>query len=168
MAKMNFNGCEELIDKLSRIGDEAPKITAAALYEGAKITADMLRESASSLPEELFHPLPGAHNNGEDANPLNVLTPDDKADLLSTIYVKKFDHDTNGVSTVISFASGYSRHKSKKYPNGIPLPMIARSIESGSSSRRKHPFVRTTASKAKKPATAAMQAKLDEYINEIK
>ena len=167
MAKLNFNGCKEIIDKLSDIGQRAPKMAAAALFEGAKVTADMLREAVQALPEEQFHPLPGAHNNGDSASPLNVLTPDDKADLLDTIFVKKFEHSTDGVTTEISFAGGYSRHPSKKYPRGIPLPIIARSIESGSSARRKRPFVRTTASKAKEPAAAAMQAKLDEYINNM-
>ena len=167
MAKLTFNGCSEIIDKLSKIGERAPKMAAATLYEGAKVTADMLREATQALPEEAFHPLPGAHNNGENASPLSVLTPDDKADILGSIFVAKFEHSTDGVTTSISFAGGYSRHKSKKYPKGIPLPMIARSIESGSSARRKHPFVRTTAQKAKEPAASAMQAKLDEYISNM-
>lgn len=167
MAKMEFSGCTEIIEMLSKVGEKADKAASAALYEGAKVTADALREAIEGLPTESFHPLPGAHNNGDTASPLRVLTPDDKADLAASIGITKFEHSSDGVSTSISIGEGYSRHPSKKYPRGIPLPLIARSIESGSSARSKKPFVRPTARKSEAPATAAMQAKLDEYVNNL-
>lgn len=167
MAKMTFNGCTEIVNMLDKVGAKADKLAAAALFEGAKVTADMLREAIDGLPTEGFHPLPGAHNNGDQFGPLRVLTPDDKADLAASLGITKFEHGSDGVSTSISFANGYSHHKSKKYPRGIPLPLIARSIESGSSARAKKPFVRPTARKAEGPAAAAMQAKLDEMTNNL-
>lgn len=167
MAKMDFSGCDAIIDKLNAVTGKTDELASKALFEGAKVTADALREAIDGLPTEGFHPLPGAHNNGDQFGPLRVLTPDDKADLAASMGVAKFEHSTDGVSTSVGIAKGYSRHRSKRFPNGIPLPAIARSIESGSSARAKRPFVRPTARKAQGPAEAAMQAKLDELINQI-
>lgn len=139
MAKIDASGADEIISMLNGLGKETETVCSMALYKGMGITVDAMREAVENLPTEPFHPLPGAPNSGD---PLNVLTEDDKEDLLFGLGIAPFERTGNGVSSAASF-EGYSRHASKQFPNGIPLPVIARSIESGSSVRKKHPFIRT-------------------------
>ena len=138
MAKFDASGTDEMMRLLHGLGKETETICSMALYRGAGVAVDALREATEALPVEDFHPLPGSRN-GKD--PLNTLTADDQEDLLNGLGLARFEHTGNGVNTAASF-EGYSRHKSKRFPKGIPLPMIARSIESGSSARKKHPFIR--------------------------
>ena len=138
MAKIDASGSDDIISLLQGLGEETQNVCAMALYKGMQVTADALREAIEDLPTEPFHPLPGAVNG---ADPLNVLTEDDKEDMLNGITIARFEHTGFGVNSAASI-EGYSRHKTKRFPSGIPLPMIARSIESGSSARRKHPFIR--------------------------
>lgn len=64
---------------------------------------------------------------------------------------------------------GYADEKtaSKRYPNGLPIPMIARAIESGSSVRVKIPFVRPAVHRKRKEAIQAMEDKLREEIEGV-
>ena len=50
------------------------------------------------------------------------------------------------------------------YPKGQPNALVARSLESGSSIGTKHPFVRPTASKARKTITQKMANKVKKEI----
>ena len=62
---------------------------------------------------------------------------------------------------------GYNEVKTRKYPNGQPNALMARSIESGSSARDKYPFIRPAVQATRKQAIAAAEAKLDKKINDI-
>ena len=164
MAKFDASGTDEMIRLLNGLGKETEKVCSMALYKGMQVAADALAEAIEALPTERFHPMPGSRNGKE---PLNVLTEDDKADMLAGIGIAKFEHTGNGVSSAASI-EGYSRHKSTRFPNGIPLPMIARSIESGSSARKKHPFIRKSF-RAKEPQIQqameeAVHAAVDAYV----
>ena len=74
------------------------------------------------------------------------------------------ENDNGYINTKIGF-DGYNATKTKKYPNGQPNALIARSIESGTSKHQKTPFVRPAISKAKAKAEAAMAASVDKDIN---
>ena len=161
MARIDASGTDEIMRLLHGLGSETEKICSMALYRGAGMTVDALREAIDGLPTEPFHPLPGASNGGEA---LNVLTEDDKEDLLGGLGIAPFEHTGDGVTTAASI-EGYSRHASKRYPNGIPLPMIARSIESGSSARKKHPFIRRTVTAKETQILQAMEDTVAECVD---
>ncbi len=163
MAKIDCSGADGIVSALKTLGKETPKVCKMALYKGAGVLLDQLRAATEALPTEPFHPLPGAPNGGE---PLNVLTEDDKEDLLDGLGLAPFDDTGDGCSTAASF-DGYSRHKTKKYPNGVPLPLIARSINSGSSARRKNPFIRRTVTAAEAPVQEAMENEVAAQVESI-
>lgn len=154
MARMNFTGCEELSEKILALGNDAESIAKMALYDGAGIVAESLKQAVDELEVEDFHPLPGAPNDGY-YGPLTVLTEDDREDMKAGIGIAKFENKNGAITTAVAF-NGYSRHKSKEFPNGIPLAVIARSIESGSSARAKQPFVRPMANRIKTLVQNAM------------
>lgn len=139
MSRLDASGTDEMMELLRGLGSETERVCSMALYKGAQITADALREATESLPTEPWHPVPGMRGG----RPLEVITEADKEDLLNGIGIAKFEHTGSGVSTAASF-EGYTRRTERNFPNGVPLPMIARSIESGSSVRRKNPFIRRT------------------------
>lgn len=165
MARIDSSGTSEMIQMLSGLGRETSGICKYGLYAGAGVMADALAAAVEDLPTEPFHPLPGASNGGD---PLNVLTEDDKEDLRAGLAIAKFEDTGDGVNTAVSF-NGYSRHASKQFPDGIPLPVIARSIESGSSTRKKRPFVRHTATAQESTVQQATEEHvfeaIDSYVN---
>lgn len=167
MATLDTSGAEAVEKMLQNLGRQTKAITTAALYQGAGVAADALRDAVRRLPVEDFHPLPGAPN-GKGFGPLNVLTPDDKEDLEASIGISKFEDLGNGRAASISFADGYSRHgKSKRFPKGVPLPVIARSIESGSSARKKNPFVRRSAKGAEERIIEAERKEIEDQIEAV-
>ena len=75
--------------------------------------------------------------------------------------------DENGYFNVKVGFDGYNANKTKKWPNGKPNSMIARSIEGGTSWKPKHPFVAPAVNKTKALAEMAMAAEIDKRIRTI-
>lgn len=153
MARLTFKGTEELADKLLALGDKAHDMCKMAVYDGAGIVADAMRGGTGSIPIVT-------------TRPFNGLTVQGREDLANGIGIAKFDSDGDAVTTAVSF-NGYARRTEKNFPNGVPLALLARSLESGSSLREKHPFVRPAVSAAKTAALSAMAQKIDEEIKKI-
>ena len=82
----------------------------------------------------------------------------------SDVIIRKGIDDGDYVHAKIGW-DGYGRTKTKKYPEGVPNQLIVRSINSGSSFRKKNPFVNRAVTKNKKTAVKAMA---DTIENEIK
>lgn len=148
MAKIKIDGFEEISKKITELGAAGEAIGRMAVYDGAKVIADELRKKINGLPTEDNRLL-------IDGDKFNVITARDKTDLVNSMGVSGIMSEADGVRTVIGFA-GYGRRKTKKYPNGLPMAMLARSIESGSSVREKHPFIRKAVNAKKKEAIRAM------------
>lgn len=155
MASLTFTGLEQWEDKLLALAKDSAKVASAALYDGAGVVADAMRAAIEGLP-----------TSGGEPKPYHGLTADDKEDMLGGLGISKFDHGHDEVTCAIS-VNGYTRRTEKGYPNGVPLVMLARSLESGSSVRAKHPFLRPAINAARAEALAAMQAKVDEQIKKI-
>lgn len=160
MAQIRVNkGLEDLANMLAGISKAGDAIGKMATYEGAKVIADGIRTSINSLVVDTPRWL-------KDGDYYSVLVRQDKEDLANSLGIAEITHDEDGVHTVIGFA-GYGRHKTKKYPKGLPMPMIARAVESGSSVRRASPFVRPVVSAKRKEAKTAMIKAGDEAIKNM-
>lgn len=153
MARLTYKGVDELADKLMLLGQEGTNMAKAALYEGVAVVADAMRASVGTLPSVTTRPFDGINDS-------------DREDLAAGIGIARFDDKGDSIDTKISF-NGYARRKEKNYPNGVPLAILARSLESGSSLRQKHPFVRPAVQGAKDAAIAAISKKLDDEINKV-
>lgn len=152
-------GGEEFSALLNLAADKFVTVAKAAVYAGAGVIADAIKAEIQDLPEESGY-LP----NGKKRN---VITPWDKQILQERIGIAKIECTGDKANTVVSFA-GYNGKPTKKYPNGVPIPMIARSIESGSSVREKNPFIRRAFNKSKTPATNKAIDAGQNVLNEIK
>lgn len=160
---LKTSGLEELEIKLDKLEHGCTGIAKLCLYEGAKVVADSLRGAVGSIPTDEPHAVPNASNGRQLAG----MTPAEKAACLAAIGVAKFDGGSDNFTTAIGF-DGYQNaagERSERHPHGIPVPMLMRSIESGSSVRQKHPVCRKAFKGAESGAVAAMNAKFEELID---
>lgn len=89
---------------------------------------------------------------------IKAATPVDTGDLRDSLTLTPMVNKDGFVNTKVEFA-GYDR-------KGVPNTVKARVLESGSSRRRKQPFVRKAVNRKKKAAQQMMQISLDKYFNE--
>lgn len=148
---------EEYLLKLSRLEQNADSIIKQAVYQGAKVVGDAIKSGAESLPEERFRKLgPGELFSG--------VTPEEKEAIVEGFGLSDMERGAQGWNTKAGFAGYVTRQKTKKYPKGTPVPMLVRSIESGSSVRQKHPFVRTAVRSSRNKAVDAMEQTINKEI----
>jgi hypothetical protein len=158
MARIEIRGFDELELQLSKLAD--PELAKDVVMAGAQPVADEIRKSIEALPEDKFRYL-------KKNEVFTGVPKQQKQDLLDSLGITPPDIDFDGnTNTKIGF-DGYGKIPTKKYPKGVPNQLLARAIESGSSVRKKTPFIRKAVNKSKKLAEAEMQKKLDEKIEII-
>ena len=143
MAKMTIKGLDEWGEALAKMGADSTRICKNAVAKGAGIVADEIRKHLEALPEDKFRRL-------KDGEKFVGVPKEQKKDLLDSLGITPIDTDHRGnINAKVGF-DGYGSFKTTKYPKGVPNPLLARAIESGSSVRQKTPFVRPAVNKVKK------------------
>lgn len=162
MPKAEIKGLEEFEKTLTHLGADINKITDKALYEGAGIMADEVKNriEAMSAVDERTNII--AYYKGEKQR----LSKNQKQGLLKGLGIAPFVYTPNYKDTKIGF-DGYNDIKTKKYPNGQPNQLIARVLESGSSYMDKKPFMRIALTKGKKRVEDKMKEIIENEINKI-
>lgn len=137
MAKMTFKAGDEYAIKLSRLATDSDAIAKKAIYEGAKIVADQVKQNL----------------NG-------ILSPEATGDLIESFGLAEMTKDANGDwSTKLGF-EGYDR-------DGVPNLLKARVLESGRSGQSKRPFVRPAVTATKDKVIKKMDEVIDEEIKKM-
>lgn len=158
MAKIEFKGLEEYSAKLNRLEAlSRDKIIGAAVYDGAAIVADAVKAEIQALPVDDSH-----SKEKKAVGP----TQEVKDALLQGMGVAPLRTDNGFVNVKVGF-DGYDGHPTVKYPQGHPIPMLARAVQSGTSWMQGNPFVKTSVRKARKTAEAAMARRVEEEIDKI-
>lgn len=149
MPSIKMDGLDDLYAKLKAIGDGSAieKVQKHAVYEGMKVIKYEVVAQIKALPEEEGY-------IETDKLPRNVITKAEKAELIRHIGISNMETKDGTVNNSISF-DGYTSIKTQRFPNGKPAILIARSINSGSSVRQKHPFMRQAKAAAKNKAIQA-------------
>lgn len=137
MAKITFKDAKAYGVKLEMLEKHfsSDKPLEKAVEAGANVLADAIRHSMDQLPTEQFRRL-GEGDRFEDV-PLGQLL-----ELQEHFGVTPVRRDKNGFVNAKIGWEGYNKYKTKTYPQGVPNALIAGAIESGSSVRNKHPFIR--------------------------
>ena len=183
---IEIEGMDELIIKMGKIPEKAAKAAAEALYEGAGVVADSVSRAVQGIATEPFK----YAKNGKTRKP----SPEEKAVLVNAKHgVAKFRKSGLDIQTSVGFQNtGYaaiawnhaktsaSRTKYKDSGNGRmvhaskgtgrsmkPVPVIANSINSGTSFMEKQPFLRKAFSKSRQEATAVIERELESRLEEI-
>lgn len=162
MAKISFEAQEEFFAKLRQLeeafaSDESLERAVAA---GASVVADAIRDKLEALPEDNFRFLP-------DGEKFDGLPEQQKQDLLDSFGLTPIDRDKSGFVHTKAGFDGYGSHPTRQYPYGVPNQMVARAVESGSSVRKKTPFVRPAVKASQDEAVKAMEEVIDNEIKNI-
>lgn len=163
MAKIEFKGIDEYAKQLAKLGQHSKGIIKAAVFEGADEVADAVRRSTSGVPtvSDLDAIIDWRKSSAADG-----LTAAQKQGLLDGLGLTDMRDEGGYIFTKLGF-TGYNDVKTHAFPNGQPNSLIARSLESGSSARKKHPFVRPAVNSSKARAEQRMGNKIDEMLKKI-
>lgn len=157
MATFEWEGFDDYMKRLNELAVKTTSIVKRAVYEGAAVVANEVRNTIAALPV--------TDRNSPKGEPLGILEYE-RDGLLEGLGLAKMKDDDGYIYTRVGF-EGYNRLKSKKYPKGHPNSMIARSIESGSSARAKHPFMSKALRASREKAINAMRVQMDMDIHNI-
>lgn len=154
---VQWEGADELLRKMDKLPEKAAKVAAQALYEGAGVMADAVSQAVHGIATEDFKYAAG----GQKRMP----SPEEKAILEGAKHgVAKFKNDGNVIQTSIGFDnSGYANLAGKT----VPVPLIANSINHGTSFMQKQPFLRKAFSQNQGAAVAAIEAGIKAREDEL-
>lgn len=156
--ELKVTGMEEISKQLTQMGEMAQGAAKAALYKGAGILADEIARSIDGIETEAFHRVP----EGQQRLP----SPEEKA-LLQRKAAKgiaKFRASGAEVDTIVGMRnSGYGMLVGKR----VPVPLIANSINSGTSFMQKQPFMRQALSRCKGKVEKAIIDEVDKRYREL-
>ena len=159
MAKITFPGLNDYELMISKLSKGVDDIAGKAIYAGAGIVADAIKENIKALPI--------VRGYGTDANPLpGGVTAPQKAGLIDGMGISPMQDDGGYLNVKIGF-DGYNATKTEKYPQGQPNQLVARGVESGTSWKQKKPFIRPAINASKSRAEAEMARILDQEIEKI-
>lgn len=158
MAKLSkVKAGEDLALRLAALGDKSEDVAKKAIRAGSGVIADEVRARLEAMPVERYRYL-------KEGETFAGLSQDQKKDLMDGFGITPVGQDKSGMWNAKVGFEGYGSHPTRKYPKGLPNPLLARSVESGSSVRQKRPFVRPAVSAKRKAAIAAMQQVIDDEI----
>lgn len=149
-------GMDEYLSKLGNLEMTAPLAIGRAVYDGAKVVADAVKQNIEALPVD------DSPHSERVTGPKSI----QKEGLKHGFGISRSEY-TNGYKHVKLGFSGYNKLKSKKYPNGQPNAMIARTFEGGNSFTKKTPFVSPAVRSSRDRAEAAMEHTIDAEINKV-
>ena len=156
---VSTSGIENLEKMLQRLGDKAPDVAAAALYDGADVIADAYTRAAGSIKAKKRQ-----HNepDGQDPSKARYPTPAEK-EVLKKIGVSRFHKDADSVNTIVGPADGYVEINGRRKA----IRLIARSVNSGTSFMKKQPVFRQAVSRNRKAAKDKMVSTAEGLISDI-
>lgn len=155
MAKLKFRGLEEYEKQLMKLQSCSKDCIGKAIYQGAAVIADAVRQNIEALPIDDRIVRPGQMLNG--------ITQEQKEGLLAGFGIARLQDDGGYLNVKLGF-DGYNELSTKKYPMGQPNSMIARSVNSGTSFRQRIPFVDNAVRAKKDEAEKKMKETFDDVL----
>ena len=168
MATMKINAGAEWIEKIRQLGRQTDAVCARAVQKGAGIVADQIRTNLEALAEDAhYSPTHPEYYFLSENEKFTGIPTEQKKDLLDALGITPVGVDELGNYNAKIGFDGYGSQPTAKYPQGIPNPMVARAVESGTSFRPKQPFVRPAVRSTKQKVVEAMQEVIDAAIETI-
>lgn len=137
MARIAFKPGDDYALKLSKLATNSEEIAKKAIFEGAKIVADQIRDNLEG-----------------------VLSPEATGDLIASFGVTPIEKDKDGNWNAKIGFDGYDR-------DGVPNQLKARVLESGSSKQKKRPYIRPAVTKTRKKVLKKMEEVIDKEIKKL-
>lgn len=154
---ITVDGMQQLEGKLDKLQEKALEVAALGLYEGAGVMADKVSQAVQGIATEPFKYAKGGRKR--------KASPEEKAIVAGAKHgVAKFRKTGISVETSIGYKnSGYASLGGKTKP----VPLIANSINSGTSFMEKQPFLRKAFSQGKGAAKAATENGIKSRLDEL-
>lgn len=147
-------GMDQYIQMLGNLEYKAGVDIGKAIYAGADIIADAIKANIEKITADDRNFVEGKRNGP---------TTLQKKALVASFGIAHQRND-NGFTNVKAGFDGYNKVKTKRWPSGQPNAMIARSIESGTSFMKKHPFVSPAVAATKDKAEREMARVIEQQI----
>lgn len=163
MATFKTQGLDKYVAQLERLGKKTDTVISEAVYEMAKVVADEVKANLIALPS--VPDTEGLKAFASEPQQKIPITKAQKWGLVHSFGIASLRNEGGFIHVKIGF-DGYNEVKTKTFPNGQPNALIARSIESGSSTREKTPFLRLALAASRKKAIEAARVKFDEAIHD--
>lgn len=159
MATISFKNGDEYLAKVSKL-EAALKdeVCGAAIYGAAGIVADEIRSQLKAVPTD--------EGYGTASEPTRGPKTAQKEALLAALGISSMEEKSGYYDVKIGF-DGYNGIKTKRWPNGQPNQMVARSIERGTSWMKANAFVKRAMAATRKRALEFMKHSVDESIRKI-
>ena len=162
MAKITSKKANDYLAQLEKLTNETDSICKHAVYEGAKVVADAIKQSIDALPvqappakQSYFYLSQESRDAGEK---LHGISEAQKKGLQEGFGITNMRHENGDWNVKIGF-EGYNEVQ--------PNALIARSVESGSSVRDKTPFIAPAVNACRKNAQNAMEVVIQKQIEAI-
>lgn len=159
MAVIQFKRGDEYLMKISKL-EAALKdeVCGAAIYGAAGIVADEIRSQLKAVPSD--------EGYGTASEPTRGPKAGQKEGLLDALGISSMEEKSGYYDVKIGF-DGYNGIKTKRWPNGQPNQMVARSMERGTTWMKANAFVKKAMAATRKRALEFMKHSVDESIRKI-
>lgn len=159
MARFEFAGIDNYISQLNKLQQSTKGgVVGKTVYAGAAVVADSVRRAIQALPV--------GDGRAQSGGLVDTVTLPQKAGLLDGFGISRMKDDDGFVNVKLGF-DGYNSTRTEKYPRGQPNALIARSVNSGTTFRKKTKFVDKAVNSARKSAETAMDAACSREIEKI-
>ena len=162
MAKIEMQGMEAYLSELRRVGEATTPVCKAAVYAGAKVAADAIKQEIRGLDRVTDAEAMAAWH---EKRPVKI-SVSQKIGLVKSLGITPIDDKYGVISAKIGF-DGYNDVKTESWPQGQPNRMIAGACESGSPAMLKQPFARPTVKRVKGAVLTEMEIAADKKMKEI-
>ena len=153
--QMKTTGMEEISELLEKMDQAAPGVAARALYEGADVMAEEINRGAKGIVTmNEWYAVDGW---------TRLPDPEEKEAVVNVgAGIAKFDKNGKEIDTSVGYSgAGYAMvHGQWK-----PIPLIANSINSGTSFMKKQPFFRKAVNSGSKKAMQVMKESVEADFN---
>lgn len=129
-----------------------------AIFDGAGVVADAVKASIETIPVDNRYATGNATLYG--------ISEEQKQGLREGFGIAPMRNDNGYMHVKLGF-DGYNSVRTKKYPNGQPNSLIARSVNTGTSFRQRFPFIDNAANQSRSAAEQKMIQKFEDSVNKV-
>ena len=159
MATIQFKKGDDYLARISKLeGAIKDDVLGPAIYGAADLVTNEIRSQLDKVPTD--------ERYGTQSEPTVGPKKGQKAGLEQSLGIAKMQNDMGYFHVKIGWA-GYNHIKTKRWPNGEPNQMVARSIERGTSFMKQNAFVKKAVAATRKRAVEFMKKTVDAKCEEI-
>ena len=161
--KIRFEGLDTYTEKLEKLASKSIQLGKSTLYEGAKVLADDTKKALQNIQIDTYDGVHAPYIPKGSSRKLTGVTPQQKQDIINGFGISRMLVEGDTISVHLGF-DGYTVNG--KGEGQVPIAMLLRAHESGTSFVKKAPIVRRAFASGRTKAKAAMENHVSKVIKE--